>query len=444
MQSAGFRDGFGRAVTRDSWRAASCFAAGLGIVAVIARLTESVALPQATTFVPIESTFSFCAAALAAVLLVGQFYVSGSVGVVVLASAFEISAIFAIPHLIGGSGEATFLWTVRQVIFATLVATAFVVDPRLDRRIYARGEIDRTLGFTVFASAACGATLAIFAAALSPHVPAFSWTIVCADAIACAIVLGRGGYATNLAVWIALSTFASGLEGALGGLGGNANALGWYLARVPTSLGAGAVLFVLFREIAALYLRLTELATRDALTGLPNRRGLDEYLRGVYAFAERRRLGFALLVVDIDHFKRYNDRYGHARGDVALRRVAALLRKSAVRRHDFVARFGGEEFVVALCDVTVREAIVVAERLQKRVERARIAHEGMASGIVSVSVGIGKTDDAARTSLDELFEVADRALYQAKDRGRNRYVVATCAPDVDVVASQSERSAQAR
>ncbi len=428
MQSGAFRDGFGRAASRDDRRTAILYAAALGVVALTASCSGRVVLVHAAAFAPIAGTFAFCAFVLTTVLLTGQFYVTGAIGVGLLACAYEIAAVFGVARLSGAANVPDALGTLRDVAFAALVTTAFAVDPRFDRCILSRIDVGRTLTFGATATFAAAAMLAGTAWLASPHVPSFALLAVTADALACAIVIVRGGRATRLAAWIAIPAFAFALESVLSGAGLLPYSLGWYLARLPSALAATAVAFVLLREIAAFYKRLADLATRDALTGLPNRRGLDEYMRSIYSFARRRKFGFALLVVDIDHFKRYNDHHGHALGDIALRRVAGLLRKSAVRRHDYVARFGGEEFVVALCDVTVREAIVVAERLQKRIDGARIPHAGVSSGRISVSVGIGNTDDASRTAQDELFEVADRALYQAKERGRNRYVVATCAP----------------
>lgn len=152
----------------------------------------------------------------------------------------------------------------------------------------------------------------------------------------------------------------------------------------------------------------------DTLTRIPNRRYFDERVASEFERARRRQGAVALLVVDIDHFKQFNDRYGHARGDEILKQVADRL-CHGVRRGDSVCRYGGEEFAVILPGAGSEEAQAVAESLREIVERGASPDAG-----ITVSIGVVSTYDAEFENVDDMFRAADRAMYRAKDMGRNR------------------------
>jgi two-component system cell cycle response regulator len=165
--------------------------------------------------------------------------------------------------------------------------------------------------------------------------------------------------------------------------------------------------------------RLYESAMHDPLTGVHNRRYLDEHLQSEFAFAARHGTSLSLLLIDADHFKRVNDTYGHAAGDAALRALAGHLLRS-VRAEDMIARFGGEEFAVLAREITAEGAVAVAERIRRSVERTPVQLD---DGAVSITVSIGVvTMTAVRPfpTADALLEAADEALYRAKETGRNR------------------------
>jgi two-component system, sensor histidine kinase LadS len=153
----------------------------------------------------------------------------------------------------------------------------------------------------------------------------------------------------------------------------------------------------------------------DELTALPNRRSFDMQVEAEFASARGREL--ALLVVDIDHFKRLNDTRGHAEGDRALRLLAGILRRH-VRKPCAVFRYGGEEFVVIAPSTDGASALALAERL-----RERVASEMHGELALTISVGIATSDGRRVASVDELFQEADAALYAAKAAGRNRVVL---------------------
>ena len=163
---------------------------------------------------------------------------------------------------------------------------------------------------------------------------------------------------------------------------------------------------------------LAELAATDSLTGLPNRRQLDQVLRREWARAQRTQRPIAVLMIDVDHFRSFNERHGHHGGDEALRRVAGAIGCSLLRPTDLAARFGGEEFVAVLPDTDQRGAMILAERIRLSVQA--LAPYGEDEKPVSVSIGVGVYVPGSSTSLGELMASADEALYRAKRNGRNR------------------------
>ncbi len=163
----------------------------------------------------------------------------------------------------------------------------------------------------------------------------------------------------------------------------------------------------------------------DALTRLPNRRSLDATLPLYWMRARKQHKPLAALMVDIDNFKRFNDRFGHQAGDDCLRSVAEAMRAS-LREDDFIARFGGEEFLVLIDAASIASAQATAERLRRGVEQMAIAHDGVAGqAVVTVSVGIALTCPGPDTDDPvSLIEAADAAMYEAKRNGRNRWAMA--------------------
>lgn len=159
---------------------------------------------------------------------------------------------------------------------------------------------------------------------------------------------------------------------------------------------------------------VSTLIDKDPLTGAYNRRKFDQDIALLGAMYKRTRKGSSLLLIDIDHFKQYNDRNGHLAGDRVLRDVTLTIEKS-LREYDKIHlyRYGGEEFVVIIPDITTREAVGIGERLRANVE---------ASCPVTVSVGVSHYREISG-SLERLIRDADVALYEAKRRGRNRVVV---------------------
>jgi len=166
---------------------------------------------------------------------------------------------------------------------------------------------------------------------------------------------------------------------------------------------------------------LARLSGLDPLTGLANRRTLDDCLARECARLRRPGQQIAVLLCDVDHFKAYNDHYGHLAGDACLKQVAEVLSAVVRRANDVVARYGGEEFVVVLPSTDCAGALRVAEEARARVSALRIPHERSdVAPIVTLSVGVACSDPATPLSPEDLLRRADAALYEAKRAGRNR------------------------
>ena len=174
-------------------------------------------------------------------------------------------------------------------------------------------------------------------------------------------------------------------------------------------------------ELAEAYRRMEELALRDALTNLLNRRAIEERAVAGLSQARRRKVPYSLALIDIDHFKSINDTHGHATGDRVIVAVAASL-AGVVRASDDVARWGGEEFLVLLPDSGGEAAVAAAERMRASVERLPLVDDDGREIHVTISVGVASVSDEriASTQFEDLSRSADAALYQAKQSGRNR------------------------
>jgi diguanylate cyclase (GGDEF)-like protein len=169
---------------------------------------------------------------------------------------------------------------------------------------------------------------------------------------------------------------------------------------------------------------LRDRSYQDGLTGIANRLRFDEFLVQQVEVAAHSGRPLALILADVDHFKRFNDRYGHLAGDDCLRQVASAMRQGVRAAADLVARYGGEEFVCVLPEADAETAAIVAERLRLHIAALAIPHlGGVGSGYVSLSLGVAHVAAGVGTSVGELLSRADRALYRAKEEGRDRVCI---------------------
>ena len=164
-----------------------------------------------------------------------------------------------------------------------------------------------------------------------------------------------------------------------------------------------------------------ERAKTDTLTGLPNRRALEEFFRAAQMAAMESGEPLSVLLIDIDHFKKFNDNFGHGVGDQVLRLMASVLRER-VRENDLPARYGGEELIAVLPGAELATCEVVAERIRRAISEARITRRSTGELLPTITVSIGVGQFRMGESMAELIERCDRALYRAKGAGRNRVV----------------------
>ena len=169
---------------------------------------------------------------------------------------------------------------------------------------------------------------------------------------------------------------------------------------------------------------LHELVARDGLTGIQNRRMFDQHVERAWQQAVREQERIAVLLIDVDCFKDYNDRYGHQAGDECLRAVAVSLTQCARRPLDFVARYGGEEFAVVLYEASREYVAEVVTRIQRSIAELNITHEASrVASRLTVSIGAAYILPSSSRTVEGLIQLADEALYSAKEQGRNRVVV---------------------
>lgn len=189
-----------------------------------------------------------------------------------------------------------------------------------------------------------------------------------------------------------------------------------FLKEVRTSLG-------LIFEKALEHEKSILMANIDPLTGVFNRRGGLKATKELLQEASTKGGNVCFLVLDIDHFKNINDTYGHDVGDKVLKKVIEVI-KNLVRKEDIIIRWGGEEFIIVLSNISTKKAVEIAERIRKRVEQTPIKVDKNKTLRITVSVGVACSEKEKTFRFEKLFEIADRRLYEAKNRGRNK-VVAT-------------------
>ena len=193
------------------------------------------------------------------------------------------------------------------------------------------------------------------------------------------------------------------------------------LAHIGIALTGLLGIFISGGRLNKAYAIIKKQAVYDALTEIPNRLSFSEHIYKEFHRSNRAHEPLSVIMCDIDHFKAYNDTYGHGSGDKCLRQVAQTIKKALVRPGDFCARYGGEEFVVILTDTSHNGAMYVAEKIRLNVIGLHIVHEESPPlRLISLSLGVATSTDQPLSSHEELLKNADTALYLAKKNGRNR------------------------
>ena len=279
------------------------------------------------------------------------------------------------------------------------------------------------LSVAAISSAAIGVALSVLIAAAMVAGSGEALLCITTNLLAAFFLVGLLFFDACLVALLSLMAFA--VAGAIYGIPLSRLIYDSLLLAVATAISAGIAYgaeqanrrFFLERGV------LGDLAERDGLTGLHNRRAFDEHLTRVWQQSLRDQSSLAILMIDLDYFKAYNDQYGHQAGDHCLRHVAQVVQRFARRPLDLAARYGGEELSVVLYQVTVEQAQTIAEQLRGTIAGERIEHRGSPMhGIVTVSIGVAWTEATPQHSSQDTVQVADEALYAAKLGGRNRII----------------------
>jgi diguanylate cyclase (GGDEF)-like protein len=423
---------------------------GLIIIAgLLAIPYGGVSLGVSPGFLPAFGSLTFMGDLITAVLLFSHARASNDKTQAYLGCAYLFSATIIIPHLmafpgvfspdslIGASASAVWLWAFWHAGFALGVLNFAVRKP-------APGDVPIALGPFILGTVAVAGAAADLATLGLPILPTIlingsyarltslgisPAVLVCGFAGLVAVLrLLRRRDASILTIWLAVAMVASVVDVSLTMLGSQRFTLGWYLARCLSLVAGFSVLCALLTESVRLFTKaakanryLEKLSLTDPLTDIANRRSFEQRLDLEWRRAMRDQRPVSLVMIDIDHFKRYNDRFGHPAGDTCLRTVAASLTQHARRPWDMPARLGGEEFAVLLPETEQEGAAKVAELFRASVEGLRLPHPDNASQVVTISVGVATAYPCeAGQSPARLVAAADAALYVAKTTGRNR------------------------
>ncbi len=433
---------------------AAGFAAGLIVLAVIALLPEArMQLPVIQPFLPMYVTTIFLIDGMTAYLLIIQYRSSrepflgalaGAYGFVMVVSAVQVlifPGAFSAGGLLGaGPQSAPFMWLVWHTGYPAFVLAALLVQAMRLRRGEQKclGRVSLVLMIGGPLAAAVLAWVVITGGGRLPklisggvyHTPAdfAAWPVVAStNMVAMAACLWITRLRDLLSLWVGVALLTSIGDTVLMLAGGARYTLGWYAGQMVSVASSSAVLCALIFEFAQLYDRLltssiglTQRAMYDGLTGAYNRGYFIEHFPREIRRAAREQAPLSLLMIDVDHFKSYNDVRGHQMGDQCLIAIVGAIRKATRRPGDFIARYGGEEFALVLPRTDAAGAVVMAETVRTEVCDLALRRGEMALGLVTVSLGIATYDPAVDTyEPEELVRRADQALYQAKHEGRD-------------------------
>jgi diguanylate cyclase (GGDEF)-like protein len=410
---------------------------------------------RSTGVVTAVYTAYVAATLLTAWLLRNQFRSSkfAPVGVLWIAHAYGAAMVaaylLAFPHvfaplgLLGGSLQtAAWLWVAAHAGFFTLALLYMAAE-----RACARGTPETAEAAVLVRASAQAATLlaigalsttSFFGDRLPALVDGDAFTpllthviapaLVAAYAIAFALLVAVTRLRTVRNLWLGLVLVALACEVSSGVIVSGARfTYGWYLSCAEGAIAALAFLIVMLRKTNQVLVEfeidnrtLADRTVRDGLTELLNRRGFDTRIADALLGLASQPAHATLLMLDIDHFKAYNDYYGHVEGDKALRVIGAAVAAAVRRPQDSCCRIGGDEFAVILPATSQAGGMTVAKRIHRAVDAVRIRQAPAVPGIMTVSIGVAAASGPRDCEPDELYARADAALYEAKHAGRNR------------------------
>ena len=461
---------------RREYRLAVALAAVSLLVFLIAAPFATTPLPKQWAFIPVYESALVINDLITSVLLFGQFLINRTRAMLVLVCAYAFTALMAAVHalsfpglfgaqgVIGGDAQTTaWLYMFWHAGFPVLV----MAYARLDGQIAA--PLRRTMPLAI-GSVVLGVLVIALLATLGEHtlLPSIMQgngyssimrgvaTSVWALSALALYSLWKRRTQSVLDMWLMVTMCAWLCDIGLSAVfNGGRFDLGFYAGRMFGLLAASFVLCVLLIENGWMYLRLLDttrelqrLSTVDALTSIANRRAFDDALAGEWRRAIRNNTMLSLLLIDVDHFKLYNDHYGHVAGDECLKSVAGVLGRMAQRSGELAARYGGEEFAVLLPYLDMHEVLELAERIRSDLAELALPHAASRVGNkVTVSIGVASIRPASiqaeqgvlagsGLTVDPvaLVVAADEALYFAKEAGRNRVSVSGVTGDTALAA----------
>lgn len=439
----------------------------VGVAALLILLVFAIAAPRASEplravgpFMPMCALTVFTTAVIAAFLLAAQFAATRQPVLAAIGGAYAFSALavalqlltfpgmFASTGLFGAGRETSvWMWVFWHAGFPLLVSLAALIRAMFGQVPVSAADVRPWTWMLIGGPIALCAGLSLLALygnmppAFDPlvqdqaflHSPAalVTWSL---NVAALVVVVLSGRLRILLDQWLLIAMLACLVDTTLNFMSTARFSVGWYVARIFSMLAPGAVLGLLVWEVCLLYRRLFEAhtsllqsAVRDGLTGIYNRLHFDAEYPKEFERARRMNRPLSLVIVDVDHFKQYNDAFGHLNGDTCLIAVARALADVLLRSADFVARYGGEEFAIVLPDTGLRDACDIAERCRQAVLRLNIATPAPA-GRVTISAGCAAIVRSETLAPGDLASAADAALYKAKSAGRNRIEPAEAKP----------------
>lgn len=333
----------------------------------------------------------------------------------VLLVLLALGPFFGIRQELFGAEHDRWLAALGAVLLATsVISVAIVSAARLYKRFY-----DVSAQLLVPAQAICYAAMDVLMNGRGYSLSAWMPLVAIAPYFLFGMLHVQAARASLLSV------VAYVLAGEIAGIGAAQRWLDIGIVAFASLLGA-AVHYSLQRAVRHGYLAtqaLNESAHRDSVTGIHNRRMFDDHMARVWQQAGRESVPIGLILIDLDHFKAFNDNHGHQAGDACLVKVASLLPQVARRPLDLAARFGGEEFIVLLYDAKREQVEEVCIQLHAALAHAAIPHAASATGAVTFSIGAACVQPRLGRHPEGLIQLADEALYAAKERGRNRTVI---------------------
>ncbi len=427
--------------------AAIAICAALLGTAVLAGLFGRDAGPEVKPLLAICATICAVVDLIIAFIFLAQFHASGRAFFGLLAVAYAVGGLLTCGYLATYPGAfsaasgpqdqtPTVLWCISNFIFPALVLCGALNEGGrsfTSRRTISILSVAIIVAPLLAAAAICAAV--VTHREMLPHLtsaagnqPLYSLAILPAIATfngcVCFYIFARDRALTPLMLWVGVTTFSATLDVIMVELSGTPNSYASDAGRLIAVFTVCIVLVMFLFEISSLYERINRAERSDVLTSLDERRAFATQYDIAHKKAQRTRQSIGLIVIDVDYFKVYDETLGEYAGDACLRRVAHALSAVTPKPPDLVTRNGREEFAISLTDTPLEEVLMLAERCRKGIENLGIIHGETAWGQITVSVGVAFASDSLFTDTVDMFETAERALFNAKDRGGNTVAAA--------------------